>query len=152
MKFFLLLLLTFQILFSSTLENNLHKENLINDMLTKMEVDETIVLGAMYSIALLLNDSPKSEVENFITMVKIRKILDTKANSEKIKKSFIQTLKNYYTVDELKKRQQLKETEIYERIAKDNEEIELVIDFTKIEIAKLLLENSGQIFKIVGKR
>ncbi|MFA6788382.1 MAG: hypothetical protein WC149_12670 [Arcobacteraceae bacterium] len=152
MKFFLLLLLTFQTLFSTTLENNLHKENLIKDMITKMEVDETIVLGAMYSITHLLKESSKSEIDTFITMVKIRKILDTKANSEKIKKSFIHSLKNYYTVEELMKREQLKETEIYERIAKDKKEIELVIDFTKIEIAKLLLENSLQIYQIVGKR
>lgn len=72
-------------------------------MITKVEIDKKIILGAVYSISHTLNKK-NQKLKNFITIVKIQKILDTKENSDKIKKSFIETFKNQYTMEELLKK------------------------------------------------
>jgi guanylate kinase len=151
MKLAFLLLFLSQILFSTPFENSTQKENLLKEMITKVEIDKKIILGAMYSISALQNKK-KSEVENFITIVKIQKILDTKENSDKIKKSFIETFKNQYTMEELLKRKSMQELEIFDRISKDTKEIELILDFSKFEIAKLVLQHSPQILKVIGQK
>lgn len=152
MKLIVFLFLCSQLLFSAAFENTAQKENLLREMITKVEIDKKIILGAMYSISALKNKTKQSEVDSFITIVKIQKILDTKENSEKIKKSFIETFKNHYTLEELLKRKSMQELEIFDRISKDTKEIELILDFSKFEIAKLVLQHSPQILKVIGQK
>lgn len=152
MKFIVFILLSSQILFSNTFENTVQKEKLLKEMIAKVEIDKKIILGALYSISALQNKNQKSEVEHFITAIKIQKILDTKENSDKIKKSFIESFKNHYTMEELLKRKSMQELEIFDQISKNPKEIELILDFSKFEIAKLVLQHSPQIFKVIGQK
>lgn len=155
MRLITLLLLSIQLLIGNPTNNNSYKENLLRTMADKIEIDETIIIGTQFGIEMTLeqeiikNNIEETETKKFQRSVQIQKILDTKENAKNIKESFIKLMKDFYSLEELKKREYMEEIQILERIAKDSKEVDLMMNFSRVEMNKLLLNNLQSIEKIL---